>query len=155
MRERRYAIVGATVRELERALERFGPRRAGRVFAAHTDWEISWSLDGPAAPAVYLSASVVLPRWIPARDAPAPLRAEWDRYVAALAAHEALHLDVARRAAARLEAALLAPDVDAPQAERVAAAVQRDARAEEVELDRRTQHGRGDGAVLRAPPEAG
>ena len=72
-------------------------------------------------------------------------KAAWDRYFAALQAHEVNHARIAQLGAERYQAALRsAPDCQAARA--AAAQVNADVSAASAEYDRLTEHGRLEGA---------
>jgi predicted secreted Zn-dependent protease len=99
-------------------------------------------------------AHVLVPRWRPPRSAPEALAAEWDRYLAAVEAHERGHVDIAIEAARtllrELEALARFHDLKALRAAASEAAVAVIAAAHEEEraYDASSEHGALQGAWL-------
>jgi predicted secreted Zn-dependent protease len=98
-REQYYEVQGATADELRRSLRENGPDVLGRrVFGRH-DGNLRWTGRWSSASGecrmtevrVELRSIVLLPRWRPPPEANDTLVAEWDRFVAALTAHEYEH----------------------------------------------------------------
>lgn len=163
--ERPYAVVGASARDLERAIDALGPARAGRRFAAYTDWSIVWRWsdacgDGGearvAAVVVEARAVITLPRWQPLRGTPDALLERWASWLAALREHEHGHVEIAERARAAVFEVLrsLAPS---PDRESLCAAIERAssdvlarARQEDRDYDRATRDGATQGAAIAA-----
>lgn len=146
-----YDVAGATPAAVRASLDArrpTDPNDRARVDAL-TRWSISWQwLGSPADPCglshatVSFAASVQLPR-LTTRVAP-ELRRDWDRYVAALARHEAKHVRAAYAARAEVLAALRGATCATANAagDAVLAAIHADAKA----LDQATDHGRSEGA---------
>lgn len=155
-----YLVVGFTAAQLRMVLAARGPVRAGRHFAAFTDWRVGWRYrvedQGQhcriAEVAVDVSIQTVIPQWEPPRSAPASLVAGWDAFVSALELHERGHADIARGAGERVRTMLLTlPTFQAREAldDAAAAAAQaalRDACAMDEKYDAETGHGRSQGA---------
>lgn len=146
-----YDVEGTTPAAVRASLDArrpVDPNDGARVDAL-TRWSISWQWLGSAQDPCGLSnatvgfaASVQLPRLA---GAVAPdLRAAWDRYVAALAAHEARHVRAAYDARMRVLAALRGATCATANAagEAVLATIHEEARV----LDRETEHGQREGA---------
>lgn len=98
-REEYYEVHGATADELRRSLRENGPDVLGRrVFGRH-DGNLRWTGRWSSASGecrmtevrVELRSIVLLPRWRPPPEANDTLVAEWDRFIAALTAHEYEH----------------------------------------------------------------
>jgi predicted secreted Zn-dependent protease len=158
-----YAVVGTRRRDLLACMALNAPRCEAGRYAAYTAWRVTWTYAcerrgdrfAIATPAVTLAAQMMLPSWRPAPTAPVELVREWQRYVAALAAHEDEHMAIARAARLnverRLEALTASPTLSDLHAAADAAAgiVLSAARDREHELDRLSEHGRRDGACFR------
>ena len=171
-----YLVEGRTRREVQASIRARGPGgEGGKTYAGRTEWRVDWASATLAAPGgvtlrgfdVFVQVRHTLPRW----DRPAVVGAgtvrAWDRYLAALTAHERGHAEIGLDAAAAMLAALT-PALAAPPAagatpppaawtEPTAAAlaarldarcerILEVARAKELDYDRVTAHG------LRKPP---
>ena len=131
MTVRYYAVKGVTVNELIRSLNRSRPKGSW----AYTSWRVT----RPGCRTT-LVIQQTLPRWQDRGRASKGVQKKWDRFYAALLAHEAEHVRFARNAAA-------AADVLSCTAEY--APVVRKWIATERAFDKRTQHGIKSGASLR------
>lgn len=159
-----YDVHGDTLREVGEWMDRHGPAGAdGRRFHGYTEWAVSWRYryrpgrTGCAVSALEtdLTVTIRLPRWHPGEDAsPAAIR-EWERYSAALRAHEAGHADIGVSAAEAIRQALstlssasgceaLAKELD----DRGMAIIE-EHQAREREYDTSTRHGATQGARLQ------
>jgi predicted secreted Zn-dependent protease len=98
-----YPVVGATADALRAVIQTLGPTRAGRTFAAFTDWEVSWDYSIETGEerlrvsdvGVTVRAVVTVPRWRPPRSATAALVEQWRQYLAAIDLHEQGHVNLA------------------------------------------------------------
>jgi predicted secreted Zn-dependent protease len=156
-RRREYEVTGSTAGQLRDVIALLGPRRGGRTFVACTDWVVTWSYvraEGPEGfrvgdATVDVEVTLVIPRWRPPRSAGADLIATWQDDLAALAAHEAGHRDLAIEAGCAIRAALdalgPAPSREAldEDARSRAAAILEEYRARERAYDEATGHGAG------------
>jgi predicted secreted Zn-dependent protease len=147
-----YRVSGRTRDELVASLDRDRPR----PYDGWTDWHVAYEWDDvdcdgrcrPTTTRVALDLRVTLPS---AAETPGP--PVWVAYLERLSAHEAGHVRVARRGARRLSGALA----------RVSGPTEADARgrlraigrawlerieARQQRYDRRTDHGRRQGAAL-------
>jgi predicted secreted Zn-dependent protease len=162
---RHYDVAGGTTAELSMAARRSGPVSpvsGSRVWGACT-WKITWNYatGGGAGKcglekfSIRLSAILDLPRWTNRDAASADLRAEWDRFAAALRQHEDGHKDNGVRAANDLAGRLraLPPEKDCAALDaRIRAVGERviaEHRLADQAYDRSTGHGATQGAVLR------
>lgn len=146
-----YEVEGATPAAVRASLDARRPTdpNDGARVDALTRWSISWQwLGSPADPCglsqatVGFAASVQLPRL--AVPVMADLRAAWDRYVAALARHEAKHVRAAYAGRTEVLVALRGATCATANTagEAALARIHEEARA----LDRATDHGRREGA---------
>lgn len=102
-----YDVEGATVDELAQGLRQRGPMTAGERFYARTEWtinaEYSWVERDTGCtienPVVRVAITITMPRWRAARGAPPELLGAWNRFIAALDAHERNHARLATEAA--------------------------------------------------------
>jgi len=124
-------VTGATVNQLIASLNR--QRTAGSW--AFTYWKVTRSGCRTA-----LVIRQTLPAWHDGGKAPGAVRRKWNSFHAALLAHEAHHVQIARNAAAEVDA--LSCSADDLKVLRKWIATERD-------FDRRTQHGIKTGATLR------
>lgn len=125
------SVTGTTVNQLIASLNRH--RTAGSW--AFTYWKVTRSGCRTA-----LVIRQTLPAWQDGDKAPAAVRRKWNRFYDALLAHEAGHVQIARSAAAEVDA--LSCSADGLRVLRKWIATERD-------FDRRTQHGIKTGATLR------
>jgi predicted secreted Zn-dependent protease len=157
-----YPITGSTAAELRGAICLLGPTREGHTYGAFTDWRIDWWFEVAEEPEglrvsaarVEAHVGVLVPRWRPPRSASPALAVEWERYIAAVEAHEQGHVDIAVEAARTLLRALegLAGFADLKAlraaASEAAAAVIAAAHDEERAYDAGSEHGVSQGAWL-------
>lgn len=90
-----YAITGTTAAELKSQMQSLGPHGHW----AHTVWSVQWS----DACRVSLTISFAYPRWTNQASAPTALRAQWNRMIGSLQAHEQGHAAHGRSAAREIE----------------------------------------------------
>jgi predicted secreted Zn-dependent protease len=157
-----YAVSGATVRELWQSLQQQRPWKSKFSFAARTDWTMRWSYQfGEEGDRVRVSRFelrtdivMVLPRWIPPKNADEEVVRRWARYLRALMLHEAGHVTIAQQATAdirRQVSALPAYGSRAELREGLVATVhelQDRFRQQDRDYDQRTRHGATQGALL-------
>ncbi len=153
-----YSVVGSTPSQLRLSIEALGPTRAGRRFAAFTDWSVRYrytcDAGRPAFVSTKVSARVTLPRWRPGREVGAEVRRIWEQYLSALERHEQGHLACAERASVLIERRLRElprassrQELDAMAGVAVAEATVI-ARGDEVAYDLETDGGAKQGARL-------
>ena len=161
LRSRWYEADARTHPSLGRALSQASPIRAvGTVYHGYTRWEVRWrfwwhtAADGLChitRVETQAKGEITLPRL---RHATAAQRAVFERYLGPLQAHERGHFELARQAAREIDQGIagLPPLRDCPALEARANALGsehlRRAQAAEREYDRRTRHGRTQGAWL-------
>jgi len=160
-RTNHYLVTGSNIKELRDAVALLGPKRDGRAFGGFTAWALRWTF--AARPngrgfettriTVAVDAIVTLPRWEMTRSAEGATRTEWNRYVLALADHEAGHVAVATAAADDVAALLHDLQAESPlslhrKGDRLARERVAIARSEEDAYDVRTRHGLSQGARL-------
>ena len=126
-----YAVKGVTVNELVRSLNR---HRAGGSWA-YTSWRVT----RPGC-SIKLVIRQTLPKWVDRNRASSTVQKKWNRFYAALLAHEAQHVQIARSAAAAADVLSCSADYTR---------VVRQWAASERAFDERTQHGIKTGASLR------
>jgi predicted secreted Zn-dependent protease len=160
-----YDIVGHTVSELAKQMDLLGPKDEGgagngaadTLWAVDTQWTDRYGASYCRAVGARVSATIRyrFPRWTNEGDADATMRAEWERFMAALRTHEAGHAQHGEDAARAVEKALLAlpggASCEAVDAE-AAAVTNRiidSYQALDVEYDRVTQHGIVQGTTLK------
>lgn len=161
-----YDVAGSTQQGLRSQLLRHGPRDRDGTWSGATVWDIRWSYpyawrDPPQAGcragqvSVTVGIRFVLPRWQQRDGASPELVAEWERYMAALEAHEDGHMHLVVQAGLEMERALSAlQSASSCQAfEQAADATAREVMwrhdQEQIHYDRLTQHGASQGAVFR------
>lgn len=101
-------ITGQDIQQLREELDAKGPRNlVGRRFHGLTEWTVGWSYNFASTGKDHcaltgleanLELKVVLPRWQSPQRASPRLLQEWERYSAALLAHEEGHVSIAREA---------------------------------------------------------
>jgi predicted secreted Zn-dependent protease len=165
-----YTVAGSSATELAAALVAHGPRMQDTPLFALTEAQIRWRVTPrrtrprgdackPHQPRVELHIRVTLPRWIPPASSDEPLRAHWDRFLAALNVHEADHQDLGRRAANDMLDALraLPPapcDVIASTVDKAAHTILGRFHDRTEAYDRDTFHGATQGVVWPPMPNA-
>ena len=112
-----YPVAGRTEVQIRQSLDRSTPVRPnGRPFDAYTrwdiDWQFRWAFDGDGTCRMMTVASVVrivqtFPRLENAAALPPDLADRWERYMRALAAHEAGHVALGVDAARDIEQQLM------------------------------------------------
>lgn len=150
---RGYVVQATSPRAIRAEMNRMRPSANGRSHDATTTWRYSFRLTSsngrcdPATAEVDHTISIILPD-LQNRDR---LRRQdkqaWDRYFAALQSHEVNHARIAQLGAQQYQSAMRsAPNCETGRTAgaEVAAAVS----AASVEYDRRTEHGRSEGAVF-------
>lgn len=162
-----YEVTGNSIPELRASIHaraRLQPDRTG--FAGYTRWNLSWryarSTMGargctPDGVEVELALTVRYPGWADSTAADPALRSEWQRYLAALKAHEANHAAISLRGANRLARELrtmVAPSCSLLQVEgrTRATEVMSAIREENRRYDEATRHGATEGASLASSP---
>ncbi len=131
-----------------------------RSAAADYDW-VWWfwpveTAAGCAAARVVIDgrSTIILPHWQDVAAAPAPSRAEWQRHMTALRAHERRHVEIAREVAGEMADALqaMSPEPTCAAFESRARNLSKYYHAEAMSrnraFDRDTRHGLDDGAGL-------
>lgn len=157
-----YDLTGQTMQKLIAQMNELGPVEAdGKHYFAHTDWTLKWQYryETRAGRLVLtrLSVAVDANSSIPRRQATDRMAAEWARFSAAVALHERGHAENAMRHAKQLYATLRQHGPFASKEELEAFVNTQgnqciaDANAEDVEYDKRTNHGDTQGATLREP----
>ncbi len=109
----RYDVSGKSGADLRAEMTRLGPvhRQSGNRHDGYTDWKISCRYDYELKPGrcrvlnfvVELDVRITLPRWIDIGEGPAPLAANWRRYLEALQRHEDGHHELAKAVAQNLD----------------------------------------------------
>ena len=154
-----YDVAGSSEDELRAAIDKQRPTdRAGERHDAVTNWDVRWTYRyvtaaegcGLGSLATTLEVVTIFPRW-PNRQSGA-LTERWDKYIAALKAHERDHMEIAHRAAqviherlSRHEKARTCPLLKASIDSKGQALLDQ-FRSEDTEYDQRTQHGGSQGA---------
>ena len=165
-----YDVTGHSAHTLLRDLTRRGPRIGSRRHFGRTSWTAHWRIEyqepaggrADSAPCrirrtdVHLDVEVTLPRWDAPARAPTPLRRDWKSFIDALAFHEREHkesiISAGHRVMRTLDS-LQAPSCPAlkKKAETRARTIIERARRYNRRYDKRTDHGKTQGA--RWPPE--
>ena len=137
----------------------------GRKFSGLMEWEWEWraaydTADGNCAPGRIVtraSSNITLPKWTSYEDASYQDRVEWDRASQVLLRHEKKHETIAKmavkefeRKANRLPAAAECETLTA-QINDLFDRYMKQANTQNKSYDRRTDHGRTEGAKLRLP----
>lgn len=159
-----YDVQGSTLHEVGEWMDRHGPAGAdGRRFHGYTEWAVRWRYryrpgrTGCAVTALEtdLTVTMQLPRWLSRADAsPAAIR-EWDRYSAALRAHEDGHAEIGASAAEAIRQSLSALrsasscEALAKELDDRGMAIIEEHQAREREYDASTRHGATQGARLQ------
>lgn len=156
-----YRIGGASEAELRREMNAKGPLGAGgRRFDAHTRWNIGWRYkyreDGGTCRIASVTTDVrltmILPEWGGERAAPERVRKRWREFIAALTAHENGHrtngIDAAREIDRSISAlpAQVGCSAVGNTANALGNQIIRKYNERDLDYDRRTDHGRTQGA---------
>jgi predicted secreted Zn-dependent protease len=158
-----YYIDGASATLLAAQLDQTGPLGAdGKRYAAKTRWDVTWrfghtqkgSTCSITRADVVVGIAQAMPKWR-GEDKGAPaLKDAWTKFAEALQRHEDGHKENGMKAAKEIESAVLATkpgsnceDVEA-KANAAAVAIVEKYQALDEEFDRKTDHGRNQGASL-------
>jgi predicted secreted Zn-dependent protease len=163
LRKETYSVSGDSASELRDDLDRKRPPSPdGRRFDANVLWSLTWSFHFDPQPAacglnsatVELQMLVRLPVLAPDAALPPALRERWDAFATLLETHEAGHVDtyvagaqMLQDAFAQVEPATNCDELRAALADLSTAAIAA-VRAADGEYDRRTDHGRTQGATF-------
>ena len=155
-----YKVTGSSPRELRAALNQARPWKARESVDARTRWDITWTCNVASIEGICrvnsfetrTTINLMLPRWLPPAEAPPELTNRWKQYIEALVRHEEGHFRIARAATMEMRKRVLALKEDA-SCPALTATINRtgqaaiDAfRSQEMEYDRKTEHGRSQGA---------
>lgn len=158
-----YYIDGQSAIVLAAQIDQLGPKGPDGVrSAARTKWDIQWKFNHAQQgvtcsiknTAVAIGVARTLPRWRGESKGPAPLRAHWKQFHAALLRHEDRHKEFGLQAGREIESALIAmkPASNCEDLKIAANALANQILGKykklEVEFDRQTRHGRSEGASL-------
>ena len=163
LRKETYLVTGDTASELRDDLDRKRPPSPdGRRFDANVLWSLTWSFHFDSQPracgltdaTVDLQMLVRLPVLAPDAEPSDAVHQRWDDFAVLLETHEAGHVDnyvsgaqALQDAFAAVEPAATCDELRATLADMGAAAI--DAiRAADLDYDRRTDHGRTQGAIF-------
>lgn len=160
-----YEVRGRNVRDVRKAMNEKGPLngKLNRRFDARTDWEVNWKYqyDGELAKqGVYrlskwqidLKVNVIMPKWQNAAEALPFERRSWQVYMARLKLHEDGHVKLAERTAVALNESFSTIGFYTSKTKLEAAIKERSGKilrkysGHHVDYDRRTQHGKTQGA---------
>ncbi|MDJ0919550.1 MAG: DUF922 domain-containing protein [Henriciella sp.] len=159
-----YSFTGSTLPEIRRNMFASSPNReGGQTFTGYAwsnwNWRIDWWETETSCTITHVDIEVdttlTLPEWVEPQGVSARVRQEWHRYASALKTHEDGHVAINMGIVQELKVALrdLKPE---PTCERLLAKARRisdqlntEAGIRNRAYDRRTQHGRLEGAVLR------
>jgi predicted secreted Zn-dependent protease len=161
-----YAVVGETVKEIQRSIDRARPWKREHSHAAFTDWSIRTRFAVVAFEGGYrcsgfttqTSIRITMPQWRESEAATEEVQSEWKRFHEALLQHEAGHGQIALAAAAEMHRQVAAIGVEPDQTalkqrvEQLVEQVTSEYRRRETEYDRLTEHGATQGVRLRVRP---
>ncbi|HKB82854.1 MAG TPA: DUF922 domain-containing protein [Burkholderiales bacterium] len=158
-----YYIDGPSASVLAAQLDQNGPVGTdGKHYAGRTRWDIQWKFghrqQGTACSmkevAVAVGIAQTLPKWRGESKGASGLKAVWAKFLDALQRHEAVHKEHGLKAGREIEAAVLTAkpagnceDLEAA-ANGAAQAIVAKYQALDEEYDRKTDHGRNQGATL-------
>ena len=158
-----YYIDGPSATVLAAQLDQNGPVGSdGNHYAGRTRWDIQWKFghqqQGTTCSmrdvAVAVGIAQILPRWRAEDKGAAALKGRWTKFMEALQRHEDGHKERGMRAGKEIEAAVLAvkPASNCEDLEvagnAAAEAIVAKYQALDEEYDRKTDHGRNQGATL-------
>lgn len=151
-----YHVSGRTAAQIGASLDRLDltDSASGERIHAYTEWRLRWWIpeDGEGVclldqAEVQLDVTVSLPRLVNTAAVPADVLERWQRYLAALEAHEAVHVRNAYRARGAMLRAIR--QADCAGAEAVAEEAMAALRRRDEDYDRQTGHGLAEGARFR------
>jgi len=158
-----YYVDGPSATVLAAQIEQKGPPDAdGKRYAGKTKWDVQWKFKHEQhgvtcemkEVAVAVGVAQTLPRWRSEKKGVAALKTRWQQFTDALKRHEDGHKDHGVAAGREIEAALLAAKPAsncedlAARANSAADAIVKKYQKLDQEYDRKTGHGRSEGAVL-------
>jgi len=158
-----YYIDGPSAAVLAAQLDQKGPVGSGGVhYAGRTRWDIQWKFStqqqGTVCQmkevAIAIGVAQTMPRWRGENKGAAGMKALWSKFIVALQRHEDRHKENGLNAGKEIETAVLAvkpasncEDLELT-ANTAAQAVVSKYQALDEEYDRKTDHGRNQGATL-------
>ncbi|NBW08206.1 MAG: DUF922 domain-containing protein [Caulobacteraceae bacterium] len=154
-----YEVEGRSPRSLRDSIDRRRPRSqaSGERHDARTQWSYRtrWrnGPDGqciPATATVILTLTMVLPDLASREGLSSREQADWDRYFAALVAHEGNHVRIAVAGQEQMQTAMRA-SATCEAMTAVVGATNAEVRAASETYDSQTDHGRREGAVYPRP----
>lgn len=167
-----YTVTGETLPEIRRSLARARSWMGSSEREGRTDWRIRHKFSVSSSGGVcrcrsfstHTSITLTLPRWTPSATTAQPVIEEWERYLAALTAHEMGHAQFALATTRELHQRIKTIGEDSSCANlraRINALINsttEEYKAKEKDFDRRTNHGIEQGVVLsggrrRPPPD--
>jgi predicted secreted Zn-dependent protease len=158
-----YYVDGPSAAVLAAQIDQNGPAGAdGRRYAGKTKWDVQWKFKheqhgvtcAMKGVAVAVGVAQTLPRWRSEKKGVAALKTRWQQFADALKRHEDGHKDHGLAAGREIEAALLASKPAgncedlAAGANAAAEAIVKKYQILDQDYDRKTGHGRTEGAVL-------
>ena len=158
-----YYVDGPSATVLAAQIEQNGPPGAdGKRYAGKTKWDVQWKFKHEQhggtcemkEVAVAVGVVQTLPKWRSEKKGVAALKTRWQQFTDALKRHEDGHKDHGIAAGKEIEAALLAAKPAsncedlAASANSAADAIVNKYQKLDQEYDRKTGHGRSEGAVL-------
>lgn len=158
-----YYVDGPSATVLAAQIDQNGPRGAdGKRYAGKTKWDVQWKFKheqhGVTCEmkdvAVAVGVAQTLPRWRSEKKGVPALKTRWQQFTDALKRHEDAHKDHGLAAGREIEAALLAAKPAsnckdlASGANAAADAIVKKYQQLDQEYDRKTGHGRSEGAAL-------
>ena len=127
-----YKISGKTTKELKSQMKRKGPRG----YWAYAKWNVNWKNKGCR---VSVKINYTFPKWVDMNKAPNSVRVKWKKMIIALKKHEKGHGNHGINAGR---------EISKSNCKNPKSAIKKWA-AEDKNFDRRTNHGRNQGVVLR------
>jgi predicted secreted Zn-dependent protease len=157
-----YDIEGHSARDLRRSMRTQAIKEKGKKFDARTDWNVKWNYRYEPRGAdckvtsmqTSLAVHYLMPRWKGRDQASEKLKQQWDRFYAALLLHEEGHGTIGRRAAEEIDTALqdlgrgLRCSELNTRIQETAKGILEKYREEERNYDKKTRHGKTQGAIF-------
>ena len=158
-----YYVDGPSATVLAAQIEQNGPRGAdGKRYVGKTKWDVQWKFKHEQSGvtcemkevAVAVGVAQTLPKWRSEKKGVAALKTRWQQFTDALKRHEDGHKDHGIAAGKEIEAALLAAKPAsncedlAASANSAADVIVKKYQKLDQEYDRKTGHGRTQGAAL-------
>jgi Bacterial protein of unknown function (DUF922) len=116
--------------------------------AGKAEWFPTYTLtaDDPPTVSVTVNTRITMPRWVEYGSASQPEKDEWDRFIAALEAHEQGHIDIVKQQLSGIDEQMAGPSPDA--AKQIWQNALSDLQSASDNYDAQSDHGRNQGTII-------